>query len=62
MELYTQWKELIASGVDLPFWQDFYVKFYQAFIYADRWKQYLGNSRNPLSGTRRRISGSFRDS
>ena len=42
MELYTQWKELIASGVDLPFWQDFYVKFYQAFIYADRWKQYLG--------------------
>jgi len=41
VELYTQWKELIASGVDLPFWQDFYVKFYQAFIYADRWKQYL---------------------
>ena len=41
MELYTQWKELMRAGTQLPFWQEFYVKFYQAFIDADRWKQYL---------------------
>ncbi|MCD7856798.1 MAG: amino acid ABC transporter permease [Clostridiales bacterium] len=42
MEYYTQWKALISSGEEVTFWQDFYVKFYQAFIEADRWKQYLG--------------------
>ena len=26
---------------DITFWQNIYVKFYQAFIEADRWKQYL---------------------
>lgn len=31
----------MAEGADLSFWQVFYVKFYQAFIYADRWLQYL---------------------
>ena len=41
MEQYLQWKELLRAGEDLPFWQEFYVKFYQAFIEADRWKQYL---------------------
>ena len=41
MEQYLQWKELLRAGESLPFWQDFYVKFYQAFIEADRWKQYL---------------------
>ena len=41
MELYTQWLEVMKSGADIPFWQEFYVKFYQAFIEADRWKQYL---------------------
>ena len=41
MELYTQWKALLTSGTELPFWQEFYVKFYQAFIEADRWKRYL---------------------
>lgn len=41
MEQYLQWKELLRAGKDLPFWQEFYVKFYQAFIEADRWKQYL---------------------
>lgn len=40
-ELYTQWKALLISGQKLSFWQDFYVKFYQAFLEADRWKQYL---------------------
>ncbi len=41
MELYTEWKSLIASGESLDFRQVFYVKFYQAFIDASRWKQYL---------------------
>ena len=40
-ELYTQWKALLISGQKLSFWQDFYDKFYQAFLEADRWKQYL---------------------
>lgn len=41
MELYTQWKGLMQGGVDIPFWQEFYVKFYQTFIEADRWQQFL---------------------
>lgn len=41
MELYTQWKALMSSGTQIPFWQEFYVKFYQAFIEANRWTQYL---------------------
>lgn len=41
MELYKQWKALLVSGQPLSFWQDFYVKFYQAFLEASRWKQYL---------------------
>ena len=41
MELYLQWKELMKAGIDLPLWQDFYVKFFQAFIEGDRWQQYL---------------------
>ena len=41
MELYTLWSQLMAEGADLSFWQVFYVKFYQAFIYANRWLQYL---------------------
>lgn len=40
-ELYAQWKALLVSGQDVTFWQEFYVKFYQAFIEANRWKQYL---------------------
>lgn len=32
----------MVNGESLTFWQSFYVKFYQAFIEADRWKQYLG--------------------
>ena len=32
----------MIEGKALSFWQEFYVKFYQAFIEADRWKQYLG--------------------
>ena len=31
----------MVAGEDLALWQTFFVKFYQAFIEADRWKQYL---------------------
>ena len=40
-EYYTLWKGLMINGQDLPFWQEFFVKFYQAFIEKDRWLQYL---------------------
>ncbi len=38
---YNLWGDMMASGQELPFWQEFFVKFYQAFIEFDRWKQYL---------------------
>lgn len=41
VEQYEAWKALLRSGTDLPFWQEFYVKFYQAFIEKNRWLQYL---------------------
>ena len=41
MEIYLQWKDLMKAGMDLPFWQEFYVKFFQAFVEGDRWIQYL---------------------
>ncbi len=41
MAQYEAWKTLLRTGEDLPFWQEFYVYFYQAFIEGDRWKQYL---------------------
>ncbi len=40
MEQYTAWKALLRAG-EATAWQEFYVKFYQAFIEGDRWKQYL---------------------
>ena len=33
--------ELARSGTVLPFWQDEFVKFYQAFLLEDRWLQYI---------------------
>ena len=41
MDNYELWSEMLVNGDPLTFWQEFYVKFYQAFIEADRWKQYL---------------------
>ena len=38
---YTIWKEMMKAGEALPAWQTAFVKFYQAFIEADRWLQYL---------------------
>ena len=51
MDLYLQWKELMKSGVALPFWQDFYVKFIQAYVENDRWLQYLKGVGNTLMVT-----------
>ena len=48
MEIYMQWKDLMKAGMDLPFWQEFYVKFYQAFIEGNRWIQYLKGVGNTL--------------
>ncbi len=41
MAQYEAWKALLRQGGDVSFWQEFYVKFYQAFIEGDRWQQYL---------------------
>ena len=40
-EYYTLWKTLMKSGEALPYWKEFFVKFYQAFIENNRWMQYL---------------------
>ena len=40
-ELYEQLSELAQAGGALTFREDFFVKFYQAFIYNDRWKLYI---------------------
>lgn len=40
MEQYEAWKALLRAG-EATGWQEFYVKFYQAFIEGNRWKQYL---------------------
>ena len=40
MEQYLAWKQLVKDGGG-DLWQQIYVKFYQAFIEADRWRQYL---------------------
>ena len=40
-QYYELWSDMMVAGEDLAFWQTFFVKFYQAFIEADRWKQYL---------------------
>ena len=47
-ELYTTWKAIGTSGGDLSFFQDFFVKFYQAFIESDRWLQYLNGVKTTL--------------
>ena len=40
MVQYETWKALLRTG-EATGWQEFYVKFYQAFIEGNRWKQYL---------------------
>ena len=40
-ESYETLSQLLASGEKLSFTQSFFVKFYQAFLYNDRWMLYL---------------------
>ena len=42
---------MMLDGKDIPFWQEFFVKFYQAFIEKDRWTQYFGGIGTTLSVT-----------
>ena len=41
MEQYELWKAAMRGGEAVTFWQEFYVKFYQAFIEKNRWMQYI---------------------
>lgn len=40
-ELFETLSALSKSGTMLNFWENFFVKFYQAFLQADRWQLYL---------------------
>lgn len=40
-ELFETLSALSKSGGTLNFWENFFVKFYQAFLQADRWQLYL---------------------
>ena len=40
-QMYETWAALLKSGEDLPWWQDFFVGFYRAFLEENRWQQYL---------------------
>lgn len=40
-EYYALWKSMMLSGEEISFFQEFFVKFYQAFIEKNRWLQYL---------------------
>ena len=41
-ELYEALSQMATSGEKLSFTQNFFMKFYQAFLYNERWKLYLG--------------------
>ena len=41
-ELYEALSQMATSGEKLSFAQNFFMKFYQAFLYNERWKLYLG--------------------
>jgi len=41
VEQYMLWKDLMRAGTELSFWQEAYVKFFQAFVDSNRWLQYV---------------------
>lgn len=47
-EYYAEWSALLKAGEKLPFWQDWLVKFYKAFLEGDRWKLYLQGLQSTL--------------
>lgn len=40
-QLYASLQSQATAGSHLSFWQDFYMKFYQAFVAGGRWRLYL---------------------
>lgn len=51
LQAYETWKALMVSGEGLAWWQEAFVKFYQAFILEDRWLQYLDGVGTTLLAT-----------
>ena len=48
LEQFEAWSALLKSGDPVTLWQRTYVYFYQAFIYKDRWQQYLNGVKTTL--------------
>ena len=48
MEQFEAWSALLKAGDPVTVWQRAYVYFYQAFIYKDRWRQYLNGVQTTL--------------
>ena len=48
MEQFEAWSALLKAGEPVSLWQRTYVYFYQAFIYKDRWQQYLNGVKTTL--------------
>ena len=48
MEQFEAWSALLKAGDPVTIWQRAYVYFYQAFIYKDRWRQYLNGVQTTL--------------
>ena len=48
-QLFTQLSAL--DPAELTFWQDFFMKFYRAFVYENRWMQYLDGVGTTLLAT-----------
>ena len=49
--LYQQWKQWMIAGETVTPLQRYFVLFYQAFMEADRWKQYLNGVGTTLTVT-----------
>ena len=55
-DYYELWKGMLISSDpavagSVAWWQEFFVRFYQAFLEADRWKQYLDGVGTTLMAT-----------
>ena len=48
-QTFEAWRALMLDQ-EATWWQEFYVRFYQAFIEADRWQQYLEGVGAPIVG------------
>ena len=48
MAQFEAWSDMLIAGEPVTFWQRVYVYFYQAFVYKDRWLQYLNGVKTTL--------------